>query len=441
MSSFNGFNLGILVAIVTSCLPPAHGSGLYRDGASARSVGLGGQQTAIGAGALDAIGGNPAQLSSIRGMKFELSGDAGFLNGRFEHEGSDVARTHDFGATTAGGIGMRLGRATLGLNFDPEIAVRGRWNYLDAPGGLLGTTSYGNRKHESEIVLLRTAIGAAWDFTDQLSIGASAGLLYNRSRLDSPYILQSQPVLRGAKTLFDLETEGYGWDASFGIAWRPLDSLHFGASYTLESEVNTDGRARTDAGRQFADLGIPDAQATGSYDAEVTNRFPQRASLGAFWQATPRLGLATQVDWINWADTFDQLDVRLRNGDNDELTSVLGADRFDDRIPLRWRDQWVWRVGVEYGLGDHWTARAGYSYGNNPVPSETLTPLTAAIFEHKIGAGLGYKNGRVAVDAAWQWALPASERIGKTDLLAREYGRSGVEVDTHRVSITTSIAF
>jgi long-subunit fatty acid transport protein len=433
--------LAAFTCTLAASLETAHGAGLFEDGASARAVALGGQQTVLDAGALDAIGGNPAQLSAIHTATLEVSGDALFLDGKFDHQGSSSAHLHESGAEPAGGVGFRFGRATFGLSFDPEIAVRARWNYLDAPGGLLGTTSYGKQPHDSEIIVLRTALGAALDLTDRLSIGASIGLLYNRNRLDAPYILQSQPVLRGAKTLFDMDTDGYGWDANFGLTWKPTPSWRFGASYAPASAVSANGSARTDARRQFADLGLPNAPATGTYDAEVTNHFPQRASVGAFWQATTRLAIATQGDWINWAQGYDDLDVQLRHGDNRALAAVLGSNAFDDRIPLRWRDQWVWRLGAEYGLSEHWTARAGYSYGNNPVPAETLTPLTAAIFEHKISAGLGYKNGRLSVDAAWQWALPVSEHIEKSDLLSGEYSHSTVRVGAQRVTLTTSFAF
>jgi long-subunit fatty acid transport protein len=419
----------------------AHGAGLYHDGTTARSTALGGQETAVADGPADALSGNPALLSKIKNVTLEATGSAGFIDGEFRRARGGEADLHDWGITPAGALGLRLGPATLALGFDPQIAARMQWRYRDVPGGLTGATSYGTRAQESETRLFRTALGAAWEFTPEFSAGASVGLLYNRNRLSAPYILQSQPILRGAKTLFDMETDGYGWDAQFGLAWKPVSALQLGASYTLASAIRTEGQARTDARRQFADLGAPGAPAKGTYDAEVTNHFPQRASLGATWQATKRLALAGEVEWINWADSFDDLDVQLRHGSNRALTSALGEDRLDDRIPLRWRDQWVWRAGVEYGLSESFTARAGYAYARNPVPAETLTPLTAAISEHTVSAGLGFKSGRFAVDAAWQWALPTSQHVDRSELLTGEYSHSDVRVGVQRVSVTTSVAF
>ena len=133
--------------------------------------------------------------------------------------------------------------------------------------------------------------------------------------------------------------------------------------------------------------------ATAEFDAEVTNKFPQIVSAAAAWQATEKLTLIGQVDWINWADAFDTLDVRLAHVDNDLYRTLLaGQSNLDDDVPLDWDDQWVFRFGAEYALGDHWTLRAGYRYARNPVPASTLTPLTAVIAEHVITAGLGYRR-------------------------------------------------
>lgn len=334
-----------------------------------------------------------------------------------------------------------MGTAGLRARSRSKAALRAEWRYEDLPGGLGGASSYGERTHRSEILLLRTAAGVAWEITPELSFGASLGLLYNENRLSGPYTVQSQPILRGAKTLLDLEADGLGLDAQLGVLWKPAKSFRIGASYTFASSVDAEGRARTDARRQLADLGAPDAPASGDYDVEVRNRFPQQASVAVVWEPLDRLALAAQVDWTDWSEAFDSLEVRFRNGENETLAELLGEDRFDDRIPLRWRDQWVARFGVEYALNEQWTARAGYAWTRSPVPSETLTPLTAAIAEHTVSAGVGYRLRRFSLDAAWQWALPNSQSVTRSELLSDEYSRSEVEISAHTITATAGFAF
>ena len=193
-----------------------------------------------------------------------------------------------------------------------------------------------------------------------------------------------------------------------------------------------------DAGEQFKNLGLRDVDATAEFDAEVTNRFPQIVSASAAWQATRGLLVLGQVDWINWADAFDTLDVRLRHADNELYRTLLaGRSHLDDDVPLRWRDQWVFRAGAEYALDARWTLRAGYRYARNPVPGGTLTPLTAVINEHLVSTGVGFQAGRFTADLAWQCELPAKARADRSDLTGGEYAGSEVETTVQVLSLTT----
>ncbi len=422
---------------LASALPAA---GLYRDGATARSMALGGSSIAGSHSPLDALTSNPANLIIDR-PTLELNAAAGFARGSFDNRANRSARFTDEGLLGGIALAIPAGPLRFALGVNPDIALRTSWRYRDTPGGADGVTSYGVRGHESEILLLRTSLGVSWAVTPRFSLGASASLLYNENRLQSPYIFQSQQVLRTVKTLLDLQTEGYGWNAQFGLAWKPLETLQFGLSYTTEARVESEGRAHGDANVQLKNLGLGAARSDFSYDAAVENVFPQQVSAGLAWQATRKLSLTTQVDWIGWEDAFDVLEVRLTNGNNRDLNGLAGSDALDDDIPLDWKDQFVFRVGAEYALDKRWTVRAGYSYGRNPVPSRTLTPLTAAILEHTLSTGVGFRQGRVTVDLGYQWQIPNRERIDTSDLAAGEYARSEIRIGTHWVGLTTAVEF
>ena len=159
------------------------------------------------------------------------------------------------------------------------------------------------------------------------------------------------------------------------------------------------------------------------------------------WQARRGLTLAGQFDWIHWSGAFSSLPVRLTSGNNADLNGLVGSSRLNDDIPLRWGDQFVGRLGVEQAFGPHWSVRAGYAYGNNPVPDGTLTPLTAAITEHLLTAGAGYATGRWRFDAGYQWQVPATARVGRSDLAAGEYSGSVTSVYIHAVSITARMEY
>ncbi len=335
----------------------------------------------------------------------------------------------------------RWDRCTLRLGLNPDIALRDRWHYRDAPGGADGITSYGVQLDSAEILLLRSALGASWQVCPDLSLGANVGFLYNENRLQTPYVFQTQPVLRTVKTLLDLQTDGFGWNAQVALRWQPISNLTFSAVYTSQATIDTHGRATGDAGVQLTNLGLGAARHDFGYDAEVENVFPQQVSGGLAWEPTTRLTLSAQFDWLAWSDAFDTLPVRLTRGNNADLNALVGSHRLNDNVPLRWRDQYVGRLGVERKLGDRWTARAGYAYGNNPVPAGTLTPLNAPITEHLLTAGVGFHRGRVTVDAAYQWQVPATARVRRSQLAAGEYSDSVTEIDVQWLGLTTTIGF
>ena len=99
------------------------------------------------------------------------------------------------------------------------------------------------------------------------------------------------------------------------------------------------------------------------------------------------------------------------------------------------------RFGAEQGFGEHWTARLGYAYSNHPAPADTLTPLTADLPEHLLTAGVGYHTGRFRVDAAYQWQIPATGRVGRSALEAGEYSNSVTEVHIQLLVVTAAVSF
>lgn len=422
-------------------LAHANAAGLYRDGASARSMGMGGASTAVADNPLDALESNAAALNEIHGPTLELGGAVGFVHGDFSNKANRGNVMNDDGLLGSAAVAIPAGPFRFGLGVNPDMVLRDRWQYRDAPGGADGATSYGTRSDASKIMVLRTSFGFSWQIVPSLSVGGSIGLLYNENSLHTPYVFQNQPVLRTAKTLLNLETSGYGYNVEGGVLWKPIPTVMIGANYTSHARVGTDGRASGNAGAQFANLGLGGARPDFAYDASVVNTFPQQVSVGAGWQVTPKLLLTAQMDWINWANSFNALHVRLKNGNNKDINGLLGSSSLNDDIPLDWRNQFVWRVGGEYAINENWTVRAGYSFSQNPVPPDTLLPMTAAITENTLTAGVGYHKGPFSIDLAYQWAIPNTVHVGQSAIESGEYSNSTVKVTEQWVGLTTEFKF
>lgn len=433
-------SLGIFTSVT-------RGAGLFGDGADARSISLGGAATAEDGSVIAALSSNPAALSISSPLKMEIGAAGVFADAKFDRAdgtharfGIDSAEFPAAGISFAGPAGMPF---AVGLGFVPEVALEADWRYRDPLGGLGGGASYGLQDQRSRILGLRSNLGVSVALAKWLSLGASAGAINNENELHAPYVFQSQPVLAGFKTLLDLQTDGWGPSFAFGAQLHPAREFTLGLSYRTSSVVYGDGHASGNAAAQLQSLGggFASVDPNFRYDAEVRTKFPQIVSAGAEWQALERLRFIGGIDWINWSDAFDRLEIRLTNGSNPAINGVVGSASMIDVVPLRWRDQFVYRAGLEYAIINGLAARAGYSYARSAVPNETLTPLNAAIFEHKVSAGLGYKIGRYHADIAWQWSLPTTERVGVSGLLDGEYSHSSVRLSEHRLALTTGMDF
>lgn len=420
---------------------PARAASLYQNGSGGRAMSLGGTGIAVADDPLSALFDNPAALGDLKAWTLQAGVDGAFVQGGFHNRANGDERVDHGGAIGEFALAVPLGPVRFAVGINPDIAADVRWHYRDAPGGADGATSYGYQRNEASILLLRTAFGAGWQVLPTLSVGGGVGLLYNRNTLHTPYVFQTQPNLRTVKTLLDLDTDGLGWNLQGAVRWRPVPALSLNVVYTSRTRVETDGGATGNAGVQLRNLGLGAARPDFDYDAQVTNHFPQQVGAGVAWTGFPRWTLSAQFDWINWSDAFDTLPVRLTHGNNADLNGLVGSSRLNDDTPLRWRDQYVGRFGVERTFGDHWSARAGYAYGNNPVPPGTLTPLTAAVTEHLLTVGAGYHAGRYRLDAAFQWRLPATGRVRTSDLATGEYSNSVTEVTTESINLTASMDF
>jgi long-chain fatty acid transport protein len=177
------------------------------------------------------------------------------------------------------------------------------------------------------------------------------------------------------------------------------------------------------------------------YDARVMTALPQVVSAGFTWQATEWLRWVGQVEWADWSNAFDRLDITLTGGNNADLNGFLGTDRIDDTVPLRWKDTWVFRTGFEVPVSDAIRLRAGYAFGESPVPAETMTPMSAAILEHLVTAGAEWTRDRWSIGLAYQYGFESSQGVGASDLRSGEFTGSSTRLEFHGFGLTTTYRY
>jgi long-subunit fatty acid transport protein len=420
----------------------AQGTEALGGGMSAAAEGRGGTTVAERGSPLESMEGNPAGLAGLETRVLELSAVGMLAGGSFRNTVDPDGGLHGAaGALPYGAYAMPIGaggRWTAGLAVTPESLTRVDWRYVDPPG--TAGVSYGYQNDESKIVNLRSAAGLALSVGSRWSVGATLGLAYNTNTLNAPYIFQEQAQLAGLKVLLDLNTRGFGWNGSAGAQWQPSQRLRFGAAWKSGSYVQSHGSAKGSASALFAALGIP-ADPGFTYRAEVDNHLPQAAAAGLRWEQSRHLYWSLEGKWVDWGDAFRVLPVKLKQGSNATINSVAGSNAIEDEIALHWHNQGALHTGLEIPLPRNWMLRAGYAYMSNPVPSATLTPLTAAILRNSVSAGADWARGAWTYSVAYQTDLPASQSVGQSELRAGEYSNSHVQVHVQSITITSRVSF
>jgi long-subunit fatty acid transport protein len=434
-------NLYLLIIVFAFLTVSASAQDFYWNSASTRSLALGGAYVPSTSDAIGALTTNPAGLTYLSGPTLDLSMSAVFARGSFSNSvNNNAPMTTSPGVIPYGAFGMPIGKSrfSFGVGFAPDMVSVSDWRYVDAPG-FAGVT-YGMQEQKSAILAGRAMVGLSYAFNHKLSVGVTAGADYNSNTLHAPYIFQSQPALAGTKTLLDLHTYGTGWNMSVGAMFEPTKNLDLGVAWKSHTVIVTNGLASGDASALFAALGA-NAPSTFTYNASVKNILPQSVNANVAWHVNPRWTLAFQTDWVNWSNAFVNLPVTLTNGTNPVINSVAGSSTLVDGVPLNWHDQYSFHGGVERMLTESTSLRFGYAHGNDPVPSGTLTPLTAAIMTNQLSTGFAYHRGRSRFDVAYTFDPIAQQQVAQSNLLFTEYNNSTDRVGLQSLSLGYSIQF
>lgn len=313
-----------------------------------------------------------------------------------------------------------------------QSALRADFSFQDPPG--TAGVSYAVQQHLSEWIIAKLGAALSYQLSDRLSAGLSLGLAYNRNRLDAPYIFQSQPALTGLKVLVDLEADDLALTSALGLTYRASDAVNLHLSYSLRTDFSADGDASGNLGQ--LGLGITDSF---RYDANVETALSAVLVAGLTWQVSERLTLGAQWDRIYWAESFDNLPIRLTNGSNGELNAFLGANSIVDVAPLDWRDQDTFHIGGEFLLTGGGKLRLGYESSEAPVPGRTFTPMTGAILDQAWTAGLQFRLGQRDIDVAYRFADGDDLRVVDSGLAGGEYDNTGQSLELHSLVISVPL--
>lgn len=274
--------------------------------------------------------------------------------------------------------------------------------------------------------------------TDKLSIGGTLGLGISQVQLHSPFFVQTGP-LSGTPALFDLKTTGYSMVWSVGMQYVIDENTTVGAVYNSNSSFGQEGRLNSQIVAGPGPTLLP-----ANFDARLGITFPQSAGIGIKHVIAEQHRISADVIWYGWHDAFDNLGLRLSNGSNPLLNSLLtalGTPTIHDSIPLNWMDSVSIRTGYEFKATENDVWRAGYVYHPSPAPSNTLNPLIDGILTQAVSVGYSHRWESWMVNLAYQYSFSPNRHVDESLIVGGNFNNSSLQAQAHWISVSLVYSF
>ncbi len=436
-----------MVAAFAAAFPAHATNGYFLPGFGIRSQGMGGVGIAFGRDSLSTAA-NPANAVNT-GMRGDM-GAAVFNPERHATVGTPAGGStfFDFEGNTESdskyfivpemGFSMPLddrlhialavvGNGGMNTNY-PENFFTYRGTNVPPPDHKVGI----------DMMQLLVPITVAYKLNDQHSFGASLVLAETRFRA---YGLEAFPYFETLNAAYNITSDpahitNNGFDYSYGagirLGWLGEfmdDRLTVGLTYASKTYMTKFDKYRG----LFAEQGgfdIPENYGIGiavkpmknlviaadvlrinySNVASIGNRGPETVA------STPVPGQPT-----GWLPDFPFGILSI--GDKNKETGN------DAGMGFGWKDQTVYKLGVQYGVNNRLQLRAGYNYGKSPIPNDQLTfnLLAPATVERHYSFGFTYKaNENLEVSGTYMYAASHSQSNCSQSIL------NCVEFDMHQ---------
>lgn len=422
---------------------------------------------------------DPAAIAWFQRPAFEanVSGFAPSLTFRNSANaaGADGAN-HVFPLASFAYVGRKLSpRLSWAVGMEP---IGGFGSDFKLDHALLGA----QQDYESFFAALKMGPALAFEVAPGFTIGASGYATYAQIRyFRMPFTMPPQTAAGMGlimkmdphyPALFSNVTEltaygnstgfnGWGWGTSVGAAWKVNEDVRFSASWSPRSKISLSGASATiDMSKQFAamfgmmvqervqnhGMTAADAQAyvatalgqagmnlglgtVNTYQAATELSEPQTAGLGLNVRASSRWDIALEGVWMGWSNAESVMPFILTKGTNPNVNILVNGDpangNFTYPFPLHWKDSWSGKMGVAFRATDETTLRAGYLYGTNPVPDNTVFIAFPAISSQALTAGAGFTLLGLPAELSFVHALNATITGAPSGhLLGAEYQNS-----------------
>jgi len=213
---------------------------------------------------------------------------------------------------------------------------------------------------------------------------------------------------------FTGEAKGTGWGGKIGVVYEASSDWTLGLTYHAKTDLGSLSSSNANVSFQMTmpdNMGTVNQTLTGDIDV-VDFQWPAMLGAGVAYRPNPKTLLVFDLKQIYWSSVMDSLRMQFVASD-DPANGPLGGQDLYAELYQDWSNQLVFALGGAYQINDQWTVRAGYNYGDNPVPSQYLNCLFPAIVQSHITAGFGWAwNQSSSIDFSTTYGLTVTDTNG-----------------------------
>jgi len=285
-------------------------------------------------------------------------------------------------------------KVVVGFGVYIPSGLGANWNGVDF-AALSNNNPFLNWK--SKIGLVTFSPGIGFQVNEKLAIGVTFNVNYGLFNLAMHAGSTEAPLPVVDLGQYEDSMKGWGYGATVGVLFRPIDKLSIGATFRSASTVKFKGESTISG---MDDLGTALGTTLNvTSDTERNVTWPMWLAVGAAFQPVEGLTLTGDLQWTQWS----KIDV-IETTFVDTFWATMMEQSGDDLRPMNWDDALQIRFGAEYRFNKY-AFRAGYYFDPSPAPETTLNVLLPSHDFNVLTAGFGYSLNGLQLDFGIEYLM------------------------------------
>jgi long-chain fatty acid transport protein len=390
MSTGSAIRWSAAILLLARMLQPvaAFGQGITISGVGPVNSSMGGAAVAAPVSACGALYWNPATITDLGSTELEVGLHLLYASAKLSSTyqpnslGPGVPNGVLSGSTRSdGGVSPLPETALVFTTEDPKISfglgvfTAGGFS-VNYPGSTTNPILTAQAPHGfglgplyTELIVIQIVPTVAVKLTDQLSVGFAPTVNMGKIGADPLFLASPDDANHDGFATYESGTNGrYEWGLGFQA----------GVFYTINSEWSVGASAKSP--QWFEPFRLQSLDEAGQpRTLKVHFDYPMILSVGGSYAPMEDLLVALDFHYVDYRNTqgFDR----------------TGFDSSGAVAGLGWNSVYLISLGTQYKLNESWTLRAGYTFGNNPIPNSLslFNVGSASIDEHTLYVGASYQ--------------------------------------------------